>query len=139
MKNFMKDQKRFIRAVSMVMLMAAFVACNGSKSAKKADAEVQKTVPAMKLTPARQVVKGEVVIGHEVRSFVAEGDTVAYWIIDKTGELLSRYDSLTGGMKNGKPVQAVLRIENVGKVDDGFAADYPAVYHVVGIDTLFVK
>ena len=31
-------------------------------------------------------VKGKLVIGHEVRSFIAEGDTTSYWIIDRSEE-----------------------------------------------------
>ena len=41
-----------------------------------------------------------------------------------------RYDKITGGMKNGKPVNATLKVEYDGKRTDGFAADYPGVYLV---------
>lgn len=37
------------------------------------------------------VVKGNVIMGHEVRSFTAEGDTLNYWIYDRGGKLDSLY------------------------------------------------
>lgn len=77
-----------------------------------------------------QTVKGTLTIGHEVHSFVADGDTTAYWIIDKTGKLYPTYDSLTDGTKNGSPVHAKLVVQNIGKSEEGFAADYASVYLV---------
>ena len=34
----------------------------------------------------------------------AEGDSADYWIVDETGELMQKYDDMTKGVKNGKPV-----------------------------------
>ena len=65
-------------------------------------------------------VKGELIIAHEVRSFVADGDTVCYWVIDKTGELYKQYDELTKGQKNGVPVHAELEVRDMGKSQEGF-------------------
>lgn len=76
-------------------------------------------------------VKGELIIAHEVRSFVADGDTVCYWVIDKTGELYKQYDELTKGQKNGVPVHAELEVRDMGKSQEGFAAEYDGVYEVV--------
>lgn len=73
---------------------------------------------------------GTVCIGHEVRSFRPEGSDEEFWIVDKTGTLVSKYDKLTNGVKNGKPVEATLRMEYNGKWDDGFAADYSGVFFV---------
>ncbi len=79
-------------------------------------------------------VQGTLRIGHEVRTFTADGDTTVYWIIDKTGKLIQAYENATGnGIKNGKPVHAVLKVKDMGKSNDGFAADYPSVYHIVEI------
>lgn len=75
-------------------------------------------------------LRGVLRIGHEVFSFVPEGSDEDFWIIDKTGCLNERYDQLTKGMKNGLPVDAVLRLEYNGKWDDGFASDYDGVYFV---------
>lgn len=75
-------------------------------------------------------MSGIVYIGHEVRSFKPDGSKKEYWLIDKTGELNQKYDSLTGGVKNGKPVHATLKLEYNGVWDDGFAAEYPGVFFV---------
>ena len=63
-------------------------------------------------------MEGELSIGHEVRTFT------------KTGQLLEKYDKVTKGQKNGKPVKALLRLEYNGKWDDGFAAEYDGTYFV---------
>mgnify|MGYP002671200360 CR=1 FL=1 len=57
-------------------------------------------------TPTQKLlsVKGKLIIGHETRSFTSEGDSTDYWIVDKTGELLQKYDGETKGIKNGTPV-----------------------------------
>lgn len=81
-------------------------------------------------------VKGRLVIGHEVRSFVAEGDSADHWIVDKAGELTRRYDELTGGVKNGTPVYVELEVLDLGPSDEGFAASYDGVYQVVTVDSL---
>lgn len=77
-------------------------------------------------------------LGHEFFSFVPEGNDEEFWIIDKTGVLDNQYDRLTQGTKNGKPVNATLRLEYNGKWDEGFAAEYAGVYfvrEVVGLES----
>ena len=69
------------------------------------------------LTPAKKTsfrTTGVLVFAHERRAFTPDGDTVSYWVIDKTGELLEAYDKLTGGVKNGKPVYAELEVIDAG-------------------------
>lgn len=78
-------------------------------------------------------VEGRLIIGHEVYSFVADGDTADYWVIDKSGELEKQYDELTKGQKNGTPVHAVLEVKDMGKSDEGFAAEYDGVLHVTEV------
>ena len=75
-------------------------------------------------------MSGTVRIGHEVRSFQPANSDEEFWLVDKTGTLNAMYDELTGGVKNGKPVEATLRLEYNGKWDDGFAAEYSGVYFV---------
>ena len=50
-----------------------------------------------------------------------EGDSTDYWIVDKTGELLQKYDGETKGIKNGTPVYVELEVIDMGKSDEGFA------------------
>lgn len=78
----------------------------------------------------RAVIQGTLIIGHEVRAFKPEGCSQSYWVVDKTGELYERYDSVTGQIKNGTPLEASLLVENTGKAKDGFAKNYPAVFEV---------
>lgn len=84
-------------------------------------------------------VKGELVIGHEVCSFIAEGDSVDYWVSDETGELTQKYDEVTKGVKNGTPVYVELEVVDMGKADDGFAANYASVYQVKKINKMIPK
>lgn len=89
--------------------------------------------------PKTFVRKGKLIIGHETRSFTSEGDSTDYWIVDKTGELLQKYDGETKGIKNGTPVYVELEVIDMGKSDEGFAADYAGVYHVMKINKITVK
>lgn len=96
----------------------------------------QTTAPAAE-TDSTYTVSGQLVIAHEVRAFTADGDTTEQWIIDKSGKLISDYRSLTGdGVEKATPVKAVLKVKNLGKLDDGFAADYDNALEVVEIVSL---
>ena len=59
--------------------------------------------------------QGELVIGHEVRTFTSCGDTMVYWIKDLTGNSCPLYDNATQGTRNGYPAYAELQIRNMGK------------------------
>lgn len=48
-------------------------------------------------------------------SFTSEGGSTDYWIVDKTGELLQKYDGETKGIKNGTPVYVELEVIDMGK------------------------
>lgn len=108
---------------------------------KAKEVETKKDLPTLHNLPVkeRQLVKGELVIGHEVRSFTAEGDTTDYWIEDETGELMQKYDNITKGIKNGEPVYVELEIINLGKTDEGFAAEYASVYKIMKINKISSK
>lgn len=80
-----------------------------------------------------QTVRGELVIGHEVRTFTSCGDTMVYWVKDLTGKLLPTYDNATQGTRNGYPAYAELQIRNMGKSYEGFAAGYAGVYEVTEV------
>lgn len=76
------------------------------------------------------LLRGRVVLAHEVRAFIPEGDTVEYWIVDRSGALERAYDRVTDGQKNGKPAWAELKVRYKGPSDEGFAADYEGVFEV---------
>lgn len=109
--------------------------------AKGNQAAEGESIPAATLTPAKKVmtVKGELVIGHEVRSFTAEGESTDHWVTDETDLLYQQYDEVTEGIKNGKPVYVELEVVDLGKADDGFAADYESVYQVTKIIKMSAK
>ena len=76
-------------------------------------------------------VCGRLTIAHEVRSFTAEGDSVEYWVVDKSGDLIPRYTEVTGDdAKLGGTVYAELEVEPRGYSDEGFGAEYAGVYWV---------
>ena len=78
-------------------------------------------------------LRGRVVLAHEVRAFIPEGDTTEYWIVDRSGALERAYDSVTVGQKNGLPACAGLKVRYKGPSDEGFAADYEGVFEVVEV------
>lgn len=79
-------------------------------------------------------VIGTLVMGHEVRSFTAKGDTTEYWITDKTGRLTELYNkAVPDGMQNYTPVYTELKVIDRGKSDEGFAAEYAGVYEIEDI------
>ena len=90
-------------------------------------ARPQSSIPATLIQPATPLsftVNGRLIIGHEVRSFIADGDTAEYWIIDETDSLKPLYEKAVG--EKAKPytaVKASLRVVDAGKSAEGFAAE----------------
>lgn len=72
-----------------------------------------------------QTVRGELVIGHEVRTFTSCGDTMVYWVKDLTEKLLPTYDNATQGTRNGYPAYAELQIRNMEKATRVLPPDTP--------------
>ena len=81
-------------------------------------------------------VKGILTLAHETRSFRDEKNQKEYWILDQTGQLYEKYDSLTQGIKNGIPVEAELFVKEQETNKDGFAADYAGTYQIIKIINL---
>ena len=81
---------------------------------------------------ARVIVRGQVVIGHEVRALTECGAVQQTWLIDETnGELRRWYDRLST-----EPYQPLF-VELSGYREDapasGFGADYPAAIRATAI------
>lgn len=122
--------KRLVLLLSVVCLYSCSASNNKeSQSNKTQQAESISDVNEGKTS----TMTGTLIMGHEVRTFKPDNCNEEYWIVDKTGSLSEKYDKLTGGVKNGEPVYATLKLEYQGKWDDGFAAEYPGVYFVKGI------
>ena len=73
-------------------------------------------------------------MGHEAYSFTPEGDTLSYWVVDRSGELKKRYEAaLPAGSQPYTPVSAELKVKMMGPSSEGFAADYDGVVEVLQI------
>ena len=86
---------------------------------------------------APKTVTGTLVPGHEVRSFSEEGRPKSYWVVDKTGKLMSEYKKAAAdSIINATPVLAELTVEEAPQMPDGFGADYDGTYNVLKIASL---
>lgn len=120
-----------------ILLVSAFatiqLSCSGRQTENKAEDNCGQDVT----TEAKAdtvTVAGQLAIGHEVRSFKADNDTLEYWFVDKTGKVKEMYEEIAPeGMKNCTPVNAELKVIYKGKSDDGFAADYDGVVEIVEV------
>lgn len=82
-------------------------------------------------------VSGLLRFGHEVRSFTDFQDNKEYWILDYSGQLMSEYQKIIGtDILAYQPIKAVLVVQDVGKMTDGFGADYDGAYEVKEIISL---
>lgn len=79
------------------------------------------------------VYKGVVTIGHEVSSFLIEGDK-DYWLTDETQDVYKEYDKLLENTDSPyMPVYAELKGKKSPKATDGFAAEYDGVFEVTEV------
>ena len=77
---------------------------------------------------------GRLVMGHEAYSFTPDGDTLSYWVVDRSGELKKRYEEvLPAGAEPYTPVSAELKVKMLGPSSEGFAAEYDGVVEVQAI------
>ena len=73
-------------------------------------------------------------MGHEAYSFTPDGDTLSYWVVDRSGELKKRYEEvLPAGAEPYTPVSAELKVKMLGPSSEGFAAEYDGVVEVQAI------
>ena len=126
-----------LTAAALLLLAACGPGHPKSAGNKTPGTPVADTAPTPTAATARFRVdsvvhlRGRVVMAHEVRSFIPEGDTAEYWIVDRSGALEREYDRVTGGQKNGSPAEAELKVRYKGPSDEGFAAEYEGVFEVV--------
>lgn len=120
--------KTALLAILAIAILFMSPACRHSSAStdRQSDSPQEQTTDVPPFT-----VTGRLIIGHEVRSFIADGDTTEYWIIDETDSLKPLYEQTVG--EKAKPytaVKASLRVVDAGKSSDGFAAEYDGVYRV---------
>lgn len=107
--------------------------CNGRQTENKAEDNCGQDV-TIEAKSDTVTVNGQLVIGHEVRSFKSDNDTLEYWFVDKTGKVKEMYEEIVPeGMKDCTPVKAELKVVKKEKTDDGFAADYDGILEIVDI------
>lgn len=107
--------------------------CNGKQSDNKAEKSCTQPV-STEVKMDTVTVIGQLTMGHEVRTFKADNDTIEYWFIDNTGKVKEMYEEIVPeGMKNYTPVKAELKVVKKEKSDDGFAADYDGVLEIVEV------
>ena len=104
---------------TVCVVACMFVSCQGRKNNhRQADGEIK-------------IVKGLVVMGHEADYFIPEGSEESYWVEDVNGQMQRAYDSLTVDVvRPYTPVTVKLKVKDVGKSSEGFAADYAGVYTI---------
>ena len=82
-------------------------------------------------SPQSQEVEGTVRLGHEVRSFTDSRTGQEYWLIDKSGQLMQQYqNTIKSNVINYQPVYAKLQVLDIGRMNDGFGAEYDGTYEV---------
>lgn len=88
-------------------------------------------------TDKKKEVEGTIRLGHEVRAFTDNQDKKEYWLIDKSGNLEKAYQKAIGSnMMNYRSVKAKLTVQDLGKIKEGFAAEYNGTYEVQEIISL---
>lgn len=120
----------------LILLSASMIVLPSCLSRNKRVAESAGSTENVTAVPEDNIilVKGKLVIGHEVRMFSSLEARTEYWITDKSGELRDKYYEIAGpDVAPYTPVYAELKVKDLGKSDDGFAADYAGVYEVVEI------
>lgn len=76
-------------------------------------------------------VEGTLRMGHEVRSFTDASDHKEYWLIDKSQSLMPAYQKIIGQeVADYQPIHARLQVKDIGKIEDGFGAEYDGGYEV---------
>lgn len=124
-------------SLTLLLLSGCRTGVSTSRSAETREATAIK--PGCDLPSGQdrsQILRGRVVVAHEVRSFTPEGDTTEYWLRDRSGALEREYDRVSGGARDGRPVEAELRLRYAGRDDEGFAAAYDGVYEVEEIRSM---
>lgn len=77
---------------------------------------------------------GRLVMGHEAYSFTPDGDTLSYWVVDRSGDLKKRYEeALPADAEPYTPVSAELKVKMMGPSSEGFAAEYDGVVELQAI------
>jgi len=92
----------------------------------------EKQLVEIKLDEGEVIAAGEVVIGHEVRSFTPCGAGAAAWLIGTSPALVTMQASYHLNMSDASPYAPLLMVLTGQPVDrpvEGFGSDYPAGFY----------
>lgn len=118
-----------IMILGLVSITTGLVSCNASSS--KLNNDVGETSVVATASDSVITCNGRLVMGHEVCSFAPDGDTLVYWVVDRSGELEKHYEAaLPKDAKPYTPVSVRLKVKMLGYSSEGFAADYDGVVEV---------
>lgn len=88
-------------------------------------------LPACSALEGNKEVSGTLRMGHEVRSFTDNEDNKEYWLIDKSDNLMKAYnEAIKPQIAKYQPLQARLKVKDLGKIQEGFGAEYDGTYEV---------
>lgn len=114
----------------VVLAVLSLAACR--PAAQKQEGAVPQAASAV--SDSVVTCSGRLVMGHEAYSFTPDGDTLSYWVVDRSGELKKRYEeTLPVDAKPYTPVSAELKVKMMGPSSEGFAAEYDGVVEVQAI------
>lgn len=125
------------KSLEWMLLLVSCMACSSRQSDSGSQTlnfpfEEIRTEELQEVDDSISVVTGKLVIGHEVRSFVMDEDSVEYWFIDRSGTVQQEYERVVpDGIKNYIPVRVEMKVKYLGKSDESFAAEYDGVYEVL--------
>ena len=78
-----------------------------------------------------ETISGEVVYGHEVRSFRPEGSEEELWLMGNLEEVKARFTEEQ--IQNYEPIQMTLVGERAESPTDGFGSDYAGAFMIIKV------
>jgi len=124
---------RYNRILVWSLLLILIVGC-GSKSTKENQPETEQVAQE---EAEGKIVKGVLIIGHEVSSFRACNDSLDYWVVDETAQLDSLYyKEVEYDLEPYVPVYVELKVTDRDQGAGEYAKEYEGVYEVQEIRDL---
>lgn len=103
------------------------------KKVNKNDESIQSEDNKISLGQKSKILKGQLILGHEARTFKPCGSDKTFWVLDKTGKLKELYTELTKHKKPYTPIFAEIEVIEKGRVKEGFPADYESMYEIIKV------
>lgn len=104
-----------------------------TKYKKVKNKPVQSQENKSSLDKKSETLKGQLIWGHEARTFKPCGSDKTFWVSDETGKLKEVYSELTNGKEPYSSIFVEIEVTDKGKAKEGFPANYDGVYDVVSV------